>query len=82
MPATGTGVGIIDMLAINLHTLTQTCPSGRSKEAGLGLSWVGHPLEWQRSSEVKLASFHLPVLSGNDDGIKEDHLRVVKHGFL
>lgn len=45
MPAMGTGVGIIDTLAIYLHTLTQTCPSGRSKEAGFDPSWFGHPLE-------------------------------------
>lgn len=42
MPGTGTRVGIMDMLATYLHSLTQTCPSDRRKEAGFKPSWFGH----------------------------------------
>lgn len=77
MPATGTEVGIVYMLAIYLHTLTQTGPSRIRREAGFNPSWFGHPLEWRRCRrESKLTSFPLPVLSGYHEGITVDHLNM------
>ena len=45
MPATGTGLGIVEVLAVCLHSLTQAHPSRRRREAGFNPSWFGHLLE-------------------------------------
>ena len=45
MPATGTGLGIVEVLAVCLHTLTQAFSSHRRREAGFNPSWFGYLLE-------------------------------------
>lgn len=45
MPATGTGLGIADVLTICLHTLTQARPSQRRKEGSFNPSWFRYLLE-------------------------------------
>lgn len=61
MPATGTGAGIMNMLAIYLHTLTQACPSGRSIEsAGFDhRGWVS--LRMTKAGERGLLAFIAPT---------------------
>ena len=45
MPATGTGLGIAEVLAVRLYSLTQACPSRRRREAGFNPSWFGYLFE-------------------------------------